>query len=172
MEPPGGLALHMIPIAWKPSRVLWVSVVLMSSLAWAEEPDGKEERAARAACIREATPLLSSSMASRKEYVARLCKRPTPSTVSCLRDAQPSLVVMSSWTEKLESLCSRATPYSASCYLEVRRQFSFWSDWDEVAMALCRRATAETLSCFQEAWNQRHQKWEREEAIDECRGGR
>jgi hypothetical protein len=171
LQPSRGLTLHMTPSCWQSSRVLFVSVVLMSSWAWAQKPDGKADRAARAACISEATPLLSSSMSNRQEYVANLCKRPTPSTVSCLRDAKPSLVVMGSWPEIIENLCSRATPHSAQCYLEVRREFSFWGDWDEVAMTLCRRATPETLSCFREAWNQRHQKrWDREEAIRDCRG--
>jgi hypothetical protein len=160
----------MTPSSWKPSRVLLVSVVLISSWAWAQKPDGKADRAARSACISEATPLLSSSMSSRKEYVANLCRRPTPSTVSCLRDAQPSMTDMSSWPETVESLCSRATPYSAQCFLEVRREFSLWGDWKEVALTLCRKATSETLSCFRAAWNQRHQHWDREEAIRDCRG--
>lgn len=141
----------MSPSSLKPSRVLLLSVVLLSSLAWAEKPD----RAAKAACISGATPLLSSSWSGRDDYVARLCKKPTPSTVSCVQSVQPSLTVMSNWDEVVENLCSRATPSSADCFLDVRKTLSFRSDWLDIAVAMCRRATPQTLGCFHEALNQR-----------------
>lgn len=156
----------MTPSSWTSSRVLLVSAVLLSSLAWAEKPD----RAERAACISEATPQFSSSWSGRDDYVARLCKRPTPSTVSCVKDVKPSLVVMSDWDATVERLCSRATPHTAECFLEVRRVLSIRSDWLNIAVAMCRRATPETLGCFREAWNQG--SFDSDATIRDCGGGR
>ncbi|WP_224362462.1 hypothetical protein [Hyalangium versicolor] len=158
----------MNPSSLASPRVLFVPLLLLSSLAWAEKPKGQTDPAARAACISGATPLFSSSWSDRQDYVARLCKKPTPSTVSCVQDVKPSLVVMSAWEQPLENLCSRATPNTASCFLEVRRVLSIRSDWLDIAVAMCRRATPGTLGCFQQAWNQG--SFDSDAAIRECGG--
>lgn len=159
----------MTTSVWISARVLLASSLLLSPLARAERPDGQADRAARAACIREATPLFSSSMSDRAEYVARLCRRPTPSTVQCVRDVKPSLVVMSDWPETLEALCSRPTSNTAGCFLGVRKALSIRSDWLKVAVALCQDARPDTLGCFYEAWKQR--SFDSRATIKECGGG-
>lgn len=156
----------MTTSSWQASRVVLVSVVMLSSLAWAQKSNSQ---ASRAACVSEATPLFSSSWSGRDEYVARLCKRPTPSLISCVKDVQPSLTVMSDWDSTVESLCSRATPNTAECFLGVRQALSFRSDWMDIAVAMCRRATPQTLGCFREALSQR--SFDSDATIRNCGGG-
>lgn len=156
---------------WPSSRVLLVFTVLLSSwVARAEQPDRQTDRAERAACISKATPQFSASWSDRADYVARLCKKPTPSTVPCVEAVKPSLTVMSTWPETVERLCSRATPSTAECFLGVRSALSIRSDWLDIAVALCRKATPETLGCFREAWKQR--SFDSDATVRDCGGGR